>query len=197
MYWHRRSLESRHRQVHLSGGTQITITGTDFGPRGCNRWRYQLSEHLAAVAKSDSMCPPLGPLAHKMLWLTRPGNDGKPGHLHLLGCSDVGRYLTLVGSSRRRNADLADGHELPGGATVSVGGSPCLNVSVLNDTTITCDTPAGTSGDVGSLSLRLAEPRVLKRSPTRICQQLRRSRLRQVPLLAAPRSPSPVPTSMA
>ena len=25
----------------------------------------------------------------------------------------------------------------------------CLIVSVLNDTTITCDTPAGTSGDVG------------------------------------------------
>ena len=83
-----------------------------------------------------------------MLWLTRPGNDGRPGTF-TFGCSDVGRYLTLVGSSRRRNADLADGHELPGGGNSFGRWGPCLNVSVLNDTTITCDTPAGTSGDVG------------------------------------------------
>lgn len=135
----------------FAGGTQIAIAGADFsglegvtvGGTNC------LNILLLSPSLIQCVTPPGTVGAQDVVVDTAGGTTANPGTFTYLAAPTLVGISPSSGPVGGGTQISLTGTNFLAGATVSVGGSPCLNVSVLNDTTITCDTPAGTSGDVG------------------------------------------------
>ena len=132
----------------IVGGTQVTISGTHLGSTSAVRFGDNPASSFTVVNQNTvHVTIPAGPLGPANVRLTTAGG--------IISAAPQFIYMPPSVSSIMPNQGLLGGGtlititgEFLGLTTgVTIGGSPCTNVTVVNGTTVTAVTPAGTLGN--------------------------------------------------
>ena len=165
-----------------SGGTAITITGTNFASGATVTFGGASATNVMVVNSTTiTATTPAGGAGAVTVTVTNPG--GQSGSLGsaftYLAPPTVNSVSPNNGPTAGGTAVTITGANFASGVTVTFGGTPATNVVVVNSTTITATTPAGgagavaitvtnpggQSGSLGSAFTYLAPPTVSSVSP--------------------------------
>ena len=165
-----------------SGGTAITITGTNFANGATVTFGGAAATNVMVVNSTTiTATTPADGAGAVTVTVTNPG--GQSGSLGsaftYLAPPTVSSVSPNNGPTAGGTAVTITGANFASGATVTFGGTPATNVVVVNSTTITATTPAGgagavtvtvtnpggQSGSLGSAFTYLAPPTVSSVSP--------------------------------
>ena len=165
-----------------SGGTAITITGTNFASGATVTFGGAAATNVMVVNSTTiTATTPADGAGAVTVTVTNPG--GQSGSLGsaftYLAPPTVSSVSPNNGPTAGGTAVTITGANFASGATVTFGGAPATNLVVVNSTTITATTPAGgagavtvtvtnpggQSGSLGSAFTYLAPPTVSSVSP--------------------------------
>ena len=135
-----------------SGGTAITITGTNFVAGATVTLGSTAATNITVVNSTTiTASTPAGTAGTANLTVTNPGGQSgtlSNAFMYALPPPTVASVTPVSGSTTGGTAITITGTNFVAGATVSLGGSAATGVTVVNSTTITATTPAGSAGTV-------------------------------------------------
>jgi formylglycine-generating enzyme required for sulfatase activity/CxxC motif-containing protein (DUF1111 family)/subtilisin-like proprotein convertase family protein len=131
-----------------AGGTPITITGTNLTGTSSVTIGGTAATSVSVVnATTVTAVTPAGTAGAKTVSLTTPGGTANLTNGFTYGLSpSISSVTPNVGPTAGGTAITITGTNLTGTSSVTVGGTAATSVSVVNSTTVTAVTPAGTSG---------------------------------------------------
>ncbi|MHC4601611.1 MAG: IPT/TIG domain-containing protein, partial [Planctomycetota bacterium] len=133
----------------ITGGTPVTITGTDFQSGATVTIGASPATNVAFVNATTLTCDtPAGAAGAADVVVTNPDSqaDTLAGAFTFVPPPTVSSINPVSGPTAGGTSVTITGTDFVSGATVTIGGNPATNVAFVNATTITCDTPAGTAG---------------------------------------------------
>ena len=132
------------------GGTAVTITGTNFATGATVTFGGTAATSVVVVSSTSiTATTPAGSAGAVTVTVTNPGGQsGSSGGRLYLYCSADGEQCQSPnsGPTAGGTAVTITGTNFAAGATVTFGGTAATNVVVVNSTTITATTPAGSAG---------------------------------------------------
>ena len=134
----------------MAGGTSVTITGTNFAA-GATVSIGGVSATNIVVVNATSITATTGISASaglKNVVVVTPGGSGTltNGFTYLSAPPTITGVSPIFGSVAGGTHITISGTNFTTGATVTIGGVPAISVAVVNNTTITAITPAGSAG---------------------------------------------------
>jgi formylglycine-generating enzyme required for sulfatase activity len=131
-----------------AGGTPITITGTNLTGASSVTIGGSAATSVSVVNSTTvTAVTPAGTAGAKTVSLTTPGGTANLSNGFTYGLSpSISSVTPNVGPASGGTAITITGTNLTGTSSVTVGGSAATSVSVVNSTTVTATTPAGTAG---------------------------------------------------
>ncbi|WP_197081923.1 IPT/TIG domain-containing protein, partial [Silvibacterium bohemicum] len=148
-----------------AGGTAVTITGTNFATGATVKFGTAAATNVVVVsATTITATTPAGSAGASTVTVTVNGQSGSlTGGFTYIGQPTVSSVSPNNGPTAGGTAVTITGTNFATGATVTIGGAAATSVVVVNSTTITATTPAGSAGastvtvtNVGSQSGSLA-----------------------------------------
>jgi len=133
-----------------AGGTPVTITGANFAAGATVMFGGTAATNVAVVSgTSITATTPAGSVGAVTVTVTVSGQSGSlaNGFSYILPPT-VSSVAPNSGSAAGGTPVTITGTNFATGATVTFGGTGATNVAVVNNTTITATTPAGTIGAV-------------------------------------------------
>ncbi|BCW87580.1 hypothetical protein sos41_07100 [Alphaproteobacteria bacterium SO-S41] len=132
----------------LAGGTAITITGTNFtGATAVTVGGAAATGITVVNATTITATTPAGTAGARDIVVTTPGGTGTgAGLFTYFAVPTIGSVSPNAGPVAGGTAITITGTNLSGATTVSVGGAAATNIVIVNASTITATTPAGTAG---------------------------------------------------
>ena len=135
-----------------TGGTGVTITGTNFAAGATVTFGSAAATNVVAVNSTTitAMTPAgsAGAVTVKVVNLGSQSGSLVNGFTYVLGQPTVSSVSPNNGPAAGGTAVTITGANFAAGATVTFGGAAAINVVVVNSTTITATTPAGSAGAV-------------------------------------------------
>ena len=134
-----------------AGGTAVTITGTNFAAGATVTFGSAAATNVVVVNSTTiTATTPAGSAGAVTVTVTVEWAEREPGQrVHLHGCADGEQCVSPnSGPTAGGTAVTITGTNFAAGATVTFGGTAATNVVVVNSTTITATTPAGSAGAV-------------------------------------------------
>ncbi len=143
-----------------AGGTAVTLTGTNFtGATGVTFGGTAATSFLVTSATTITCTTPGGAAGTANVVVTTPGGTNAANTLFTYGAPPSPPTLTSVspptGTTAGGTTVTLTGTGFTGAPSVTFGGNAATSVIVVNATTITCTTPAGTAG---TASVRVTTP---------------------------------------
>lgn len=135
-------------QGSSEGGNTVTIDGTGFFPGATVTIGGQPCTNVTIVSPSQLTCVSSAgaPGASDIVVTTSEGSATDSGGFTYVAAPTIGSVGPAGGAPAGGTAITIVGSNFLGGATVTIGGTACVNVVVVSSTEITCTTPAGTAG---------------------------------------------------
>ncbi|MGF7182393.1 IPT/TIG domain-containing protein, partial [Tunturiibacter psychrotolerans] len=135
----------------VKGGTSVTITGIDFAAGATVTFGGTAATNVAVVNSTTiTATTPAGSVGAATVTVTNSG--GQSGNLAnaftYIGQPTISSVSPTNGSTSGGTVATITGTNFAAGAAVTFGGTAATNVVVLNSTTITATTPAGSAGAV-------------------------------------------------
>ena len=135
----------------VAGGTAVTITGTNFAAGATVTFGTAAATNVVVVNSTTiTATTPAGSVGAVTVTVTNAG--GQSGSLAsgftYIGQPTVSSVSPNSGSTSGGTAVTITGTNFAAGATVTFGRAAATNVVVVNSTTITATTPAGSAGAV-------------------------------------------------
>ena len=133
-----------------AGGTAVTITGTNFAAGATVTFGRTAATNVVVVSGTTiTATTPAGSAGPVTVTVTVSGQSGSlaNGFSYVLPPT-VSSVSPNSGSTAGGTAVTITGTNFAAGATVTFGGTAATNVAVVNSTTITATTPAGSAGAV-------------------------------------------------
>ena len=137
-----------------AGGSNVTITGTNFTGATSVTFGGAAAINVSVVNATTITCTtPLGTVGPASVLVTTPGGTNAANTLFTYGAPapSVTNVSPANGSTLGGTSVTITGMNLSGATSVTFGGATATNVSVVNATTITCTTPAGSAGSASVL----------------------------------------------
>jgi len=133
-----------------AGGTAVTITGTNFAAGATVTFGGAAATNVVVVSSTSiTATTPAGSAGAVTVTITVNGQSGSlAGSFTYLGSPTVTSISPNSGPTGGGTAVTITGTNFAAGATVTFGGTAATNVAVVNSTTITATTPAGSAGAV-------------------------------------------------
>jgi len=133
-----------------SGGTAVTITGTNFASGATVNFGSNAATNVSVVnGTTITATTPAGSAGAANVTVTVAGQSGSlASGFTYVAPPTVTSVSPSSGSTSGGTSVTIIGTNFASGATVSFGSNAATNVSVVNGTTITATTPAGTAGAV-------------------------------------------------
>ena len=134
----------------VAGGTSVTITGTNFASGATVTFGSGSATNVVVVnATTITATTPAGTAGAVTVTVTVNGQSGNltNGYTYI-GVPTVTSVSPTTGSTAGGTAVTITGTNFATGATVKFGSAAATNVVVVNSTTITATTPAGSAGAV-------------------------------------------------
>ncbi len=134
----------------VAGGTAVTITGTNFAGGATVTFGGTAASNVVVVSSTSiTATTPAHAAGAVTVTVTVSGQSGSltNGYTYLVGPT-VSSVAPNNGPVAGGTAVTITGTNFAAGATVTFGGAAASNVVVVNSTTITATTPAGTAGAV-------------------------------------------------
>ena len=133
-----------------AGGTAVTITGTNFASGATVTFGGTAASNVTVVNSTTiTASTPAGSIGAATVTVTVGGQSGSlAGGFTYIGVPTVTGVSPNSGSTLGGTAVTVTGTNFATGATVSFASTAATNVTVVNSTTITATTPAGTAGAV-------------------------------------------------
>ena len=133
-----------------AGGTAVTITGTNFASGATVTFAGTAASNVTVVNNTTiTATTPAGSAGAATVTVTMGGQSGSlAGGFTYIGVPTVTGVSPNSGSTLGGTAVTVTGTNFATGATVSFASTAATNVTVVNSTTITATTPAGTAGAV-------------------------------------------------
>ena len=133
-----------------SGGTAVTITGTNFASGATVTFGGTAASNVVVVnGTTITATTPAGSAGAVTVTVTVNGQSGSLiNGFTYIGVPTVSSVSPNEGSTAGGTAVTITGTNFASGATVTFGGTAASNVVVVNGTTITATTPAGSAGAV-------------------------------------------------
>jgi hypothetical protein len=134
-----------------AGGTAVTITGTNFSAGATVTFGGAAATNVVVVnGTTIAATTPAGSATAVTVTVTNLGAESGdlPGAFTYVGVPTATNVSPDSGSTTGGTAVTITGTNFATGATVTFGGSAATNVVVVNSTTITVSTPAGSAGAV-------------------------------------------------
>ncbi|MBE2285889.1 MAG: IPT/TIG domain-containing protein [Prosthecobacter sp.] len=131
------------------GGTSVTITGTNFtGATGVTIGGAAATSVTVLNATTITCLTPAGTAGAKSVVVTTPGGSNSANSLftYVAPAPTVTAITPSSGPTTGGTSVTITGTNFTGATGVTIGGAAATSVSVVNATTITCVTPAGTAG---------------------------------------------------
>ncbi len=141
-----------------AGGTSVTITGTNFTGATGVTIRSMAATSVAVISSTSLTCvTPAGTVGTASVVVTTPGGANAANSLfgYVPPPPTVGGISPSTGSTLGGNSVTISGTSFTGAGSVTIGGVPVTNVTVVSDTSLTCITPAGS---VGTASVLVTTP---------------------------------------
>lgn len=131
-----------------SGGTSITLTGTEFEANATVTVGGQPCVVTASTPTSITCTTPAGSPGAQDIVITNSdgGSFTAADAFTYLSEPTISGVSPTGGNNTGGTSITITGTQFEAGATVTVGGQPCASVVVVSDTQITCVTPAGADG---------------------------------------------------
>jgi hypothetical protein len=134
-----------------AGGTAVTLTGTNFTGATNVTFGGTAATNMVVVNPTTITCTtPAGTAGAKSVLVTTPGGTNAANTLFTYVAPPSPPTLTSVspnsGSTAGGTSVTLTGTGFTGATNVTFGGTAATNRVVVNATTITCTTPAGTAG---------------------------------------------------
>ena len=132
-----------------AGGTSVTITGTNFTGATSVTFGGNAATNVTVVnATTITATTPAGTAGTASVIVTTPGGSNSANSLYtyVTPAPTVTAVSPTSGSTAGGTSVTLTGTNFTGATGVTFGGSAATNVSVVNATTITATTPAGTAG---------------------------------------------------
>jgi hypothetical protein len=134
-----------------AGGTVVTLTGTNFtGATNVTFGGTAATNRTVVNATTITCTTPAGTAGAKSVLVTTPGGTNAANTLFTYVAPPSPPTLTSVSPNTGTTAGDTDvtltGTNFTGATNVTFGGTAATLVTVVNATTITCITPAGTAG---------------------------------------------------
>jgi hypothetical protein len=136
-------------QGPLGGGTTITVTGSSFivGATTVTVGGNPCGSVAVSGDKSLTCVTPPGTVGVKDVLATTVGGTSAPGYFTYDNVPTVTGVSPTEGPTAGGTTITVTGSGfVPNVTTVTVGGAACAGVLVANESSLTCTTPAGTSG---------------------------------------------------
>jgi hypothetical protein len=133
-----------------AGGTAVTITGANFAAGATATFGGTAATNVVVVNSTTIMATtPAGSAGAATVTVTVSGQSGSltNGYTYTVPPT-VSSVSPNTGSTSGGTSVTITGSNFATGATVTFGGAAATNVVVVNSTTITATTPAGTAGAV-------------------------------------------------
>jgi hypothetical protein len=138
-------------QGPLAGGTSVTITGMDFAAGATVTFGSAAASSVVVVNSTTiTATTPAGSAGAVTVAVTNSGgqNGSLANGFTYDGTPTVSNVSPNNGSTTGGTAVTITGTNFVSGATVAFGSTAATNVVVVNNTTITATTPAGSAGSV-------------------------------------------------
>jgi IPT/TIG domain len=132
------------------GGTAVTITGTNFATGATVTFGSAAATNVVVVNSTTiTATTPAGSAGAATVTVTVNGQSGSRANgFTYIGQPTVSSLSPSSGSTAGGTAVTITGTNFAAGATVTFGGTAATSVVVVNSTTITATTPAGSAGAV-------------------------------------------------
>ena len=133
-----------------SGGTSVTITGTNFtGATSVTIGGAAVASFTVNSSTQITATTPAGTAGAANVVVTTPGGTGTGTGLYTYyAAPTVASISPTSGSTAGGTSVTITGTNFIGATSVTFGGTAATGVTVVNSTTITATTPAGTAGAV-------------------------------------------------
>ncbi|MBN8422717.1 MAG: IPT/TIG domain-containing protein [Verrucomicrobia bacterium] len=138
-----------------AGGTSVTLTGTNFtGATGVTIRGVAATDVVVISATSIVCTTPAGTAGSASVAVTTPSGTAVNNLYTYVQPAPTVTSTTANGVSPARGSTLGGtlltvtGTNFTGAGSVTIGGVPATNVTVLSSTSLTCITPAGSVGTV-------------------------------------------------
>jgi len=138
-----------------AGGTSVTLTGTNFtGATGVTIRGVAATDVIVVSATSIICTTPAGTAGSASVAVTTPSGTVSNNLFTYVQPPPTVTSTTANGVSPARGSTLGGtlltvtGANFTGAGSVTIGGVPATNVTVINSTSLTCITPAGSVGTV-------------------------------------------------
>ena len=134
----------------IAGGTAVTITGTNFAAGATVKFGATAATNVVVVSSTSiTATTPAGSAGAVTVTVTVNGQSGSltNGFTYVV-TPTVSSVSPNSGSTAGGTAVTITGTNFVAGATVTFGSAAATNVVVVNSTTITATTPAGSTGAV-------------------------------------------------
>ncbi|MBB5035561.1 beta strand repeat-containing protein [Prosthecobacter vanneervenii] len=132
------------------GGTTVTITGTNFSAVSSVTFGGVPATDVVVVSNTSLTCttPAVGAPGGASVLVTTPSGTSAANSLfsYVPPLPTVGSLSPSTGSTLGGTLVSITGTHLLTTGSVTIGGVPATNVTVVSDTSITCITPAGSVG---------------------------------------------------
>ncbi len=131
-----------------TGGTSVTITGTNFtGATSVTIGGASATGVTVVNATTITATTPAGSAGARDVAVTTPGGTGTgTGLFTYIAAPTVTGISPNYGTTSGGTSVTITGSNLTGATSVTIGGVSATGVTVVNSTTITATTPAGTAG---------------------------------------------------
>jgi hypothetical protein len=133
----------------LAGGTTITVTGTNLSGATLVRVGSVNATGLTVVDATTLTCvTPAGTAGAKSVSVTTPGGTATRSNAftHVYIAPTIASVSPDTGPDTGGTSITITGTNLLGASAVRIGGTLATALAVVNGTTLTCVTPAGTAG---------------------------------------------------
>ncbi len=137
----------------LSGGASVTITGTNFTGATSVTIGGVAATSVTVVSSTSITCAtPAGSAGTASVLVTTPGGTNAANTLYSYVLAPTVATITATsGSANGGTSVTITGTYFTGATGVSIGGTPATSVSVVDDSTLTCTTPAHSAGTASVL----------------------------------------------
>jgi alpha-tubulin suppressor-like RCC1 family protein len=137
-----------------AGGTSVTLTGTDFtGATGVTIGGVSATSVVVTNATTITCTTPAGTAGTASVLVTTPGgtNAANTLYTYVAPPPTLASLSPASGVTAGGTSVTLTGTNFTGATDVTIGGAAATSVVVVNDTTLTATTPAGTAGTASVL----------------------------------------------